>query len=79
MRLTLAYAYSMQSPGVRSLVVTSVKAAEVESSIGAGSLWQDWRQGLSRETASLLRGNFGGKVTVLGVHMRATWAGMFAL
>ena len=73
-RLTLAYAYSMQSPGVRSSVVTSAKAAEVESSIGASSLWKHWRQGLSRETALFLRGNFGGKIVVVGLHMRATWA-----
>ena len=54
--------------------MTSAKAAEVESSIGASSLWKHWRQGLSRETASLLRGNFGGKIAVVGLHMRATWA-----
>ena len=54
--------------------MTSAKVAEVESSIGASSLWKHWRQELSQETASLLCGNFGGKVAVVGLHMRATWA-----
>ena len=58
----------------RSSVVTLAKAAGVESSIATSSLLTHWRQGLSRETASLLRGNFGGKVAVVGLHMRATWA-----
>ena len=55
-------------------MVTLAKAAGVESSIGASSLWRHWWQGLSRETASLLCGNFGGKVAVVGLHMLATWA-----
>ena len=55
-------------------MVTLAKAAGVESSIGASSLLKHWLQGLSRETASLLRGNFGGNVAVVGLHMRATWA-----
>ena len=54
--------------------MTLAKAAGVESSIGANSLLKHWWQELSREMASLLRGNFGGKVAVVGLHMRATWA-----
>ena len=54
--------------------MTLAKAAGVESSIGSSSLLKHWRQGLSQETALLLRGNFGGKVAVVGLHMRATWA-----
>ena len=50
------------------------KTAGVESSIAASSLLEHWRQGFSREMAPLLRGNFGGKVAVVGLHMLATWA-----
>ena len=46
----------------------------LESSTGASSLLKHWQRGLLREMASLLRGNFGGKVAVVGLHMRATWA-----
>ena len=59
--------------------MTLVRAAGVESGIGTSSLLKDWRQGLSRVTASLLWGNFGGKVAVVGLHMRANLGQMFAL
>ena len=55
-------------------MVTSAKATGVESSIGASSLLKHWQQGLLWETASLLRGNFGGKAAVVGLHMLATLA-----
>ena len=48
------------------------KPLEWGGSIAASSLLELWRQGFSRETASLLRGNFGGKVVVVGIHMPAT-------
>ena len=50
------------------------KPLGLESSIAASSLLEHWQQGFSQETAPLLRGNFGGKVAVVSVHMLATWA-----
>ena len=61
--------------GARSSVVTlAEKPLGLGSNIAASSLLEHWRQGFLRETASLLRGNFGGKVAVVGIHMLATWA-----
>ena len=48
------------------------KPLGLESSIAASSSLERWRQGFSRETAPLLRDNFGGKIAVVGLHMLAT-------
>ena len=54
------------------MVILAEKPLGLESIIAASSLLEHWRQGFSRETAPLLRGNFGGKIAVVGLHMLAT-------
>ena len=44
------------------------------SGIAASSLLEHRWQGFSQETASLLRGNFSGKVAVASVYRLAAWA-----